>query len=340
MDTTHRALFLWDVPKRLREYIENGLSNERRIKLVFPSTISDEALFDHSSDAEIMIGWRPPEGLLENASKLKLFINPGAGVQHHIQRFRKLNEKREVVLVNGHGNSYFTAQHAVALLLALMNKIIPHHNWMQSGRWRTGDKEAKSIPLRYRRIGLLGYGAVNSKVHRFLSGFNVDFSVLKRKWKDKETKLPTEIEKFSPPQLHQFLEHIDTLIIAVPYTSDTIGLISKKELQLLGPDGLLVNVSRGIVVDEKSLYESLKNGIISGAAIDVWYNYHPEPDSEGKKFPYDYPFHKLDNIVLSPHHGGSPFDDMERWNEVIENIERFVSGRKDYLNIVNLAREY
>ena len=340
MKAPHRVLFLWDVQAQLREYIEKGLSEIEDIELVFPSTISDEILFDLSSDAEIMIGWRPPEGLLEKAQKLKLFINPGAGIQHHIKRFRELNKTRDVVLVNGHGNSYFTAQHTVALLLCLMNRIIPHHNWMRSGRWRTGDKEAKSIPLRRRKIGLLGYGAVNRKVHKFLSGFNVEFSVLKRTWEKEEVELSTEIKRFSQSQLHQFMEHIDTLIIAVPQTSDTIGLISSKELQLLGPDGLLVNISRGIVVDEGSLFESLKNGVIAGAAIDVWYNYKPEPDAEGKKYPYNYPFHKLDNIILSPHHAASPFDDLERWDEVVENIKRHVTGRKDYLNTVNLAREY
>ena len=203
-----------------------------------------------------------------------------------------------------------------------------------------GDKEAKSIPLRYRKVGLLGYGAINSKVHKFLSGFNVDFSVLKRTWEEKELDCPTEIKRYIPTQLHQFLEYIDTLIIAVPQTSDTVGLIGQRELRLLGPEGLLVNVSRGIVVDEQSLYESLKNGIIAGAAIDVWYEYRPEPDDDGKKYPYSFPFYELENIILSPHRAASPFDDLERWDEVIENIKRYVAGRTDFLNIIDLERSY
>ena len=340
MATPHRIVFLWDVPERLREYIKEGLKDTEDIELVFPSTISNDVLFNLSSDAEILLGWRPPEDLLENAKELKLFINPGTGVQQHIERFRELNKKHNITLVNGHSNSYFTAQHTVALLLTLMNKIIPHHNWMLNGRWRVGDKEAKSAPLRYRKIGLLGYGAINSKVHKFLSGFNVEFSVLKRTWEEKELDLPTEIKRYTPTQLHQFLEYIDTLIIAVPQTSDTVGLIGQHELQLLGPEGLLVNVSRGVVVDEQSLYESLKNGIIAGAAIDVWYEYRPESDKEGRKYPYSYPFYELENIVLSPHRAASPFDDLERWDEVIDNIKRYAAGRTDYLNVVNLERSY
>ena len=340
MDTDIYALFLWEVPDRLKEYIEKGLRDTEGIELVFPSTISDEVPFNLSSNAEIMIGWRPPEGLLENSPKLRLLINPGTGIQHHIERFRELNKTREITLVNGHGNSYFTAQHAVALLLTLMNRVVHHDSWMRNGRWRIGDKEAKSIPLRRRKIGLLGYGAINSKVHKFLSGFDVEFSVLKRTWKDDELEFPTKIKRFTTDQLHQFLEYVDILIIAVPHTSETEGLIGQKELELLGSEGLLVNVSRGIVIDEKSLYESLKNGIIAGAGIDVWYEYQPDSDEDGKKFPYSHPFHELENIILSPHRAASPFDDLERWDEVVENIKRFVSGRTDFLNIVDLERSY
>jgi phosphoglycerate dehydrogenase-like enzyme len=221
-----------------------------------------------------------------------------------------------------------------------MNKTIPHHNWMVNGKWRTGDEDAESTPLRRRKVGLLGYGAVNSKVHRFLSGFNVEFLILKRTWKNEDKDFPTKFQKFTPSQLHLFLEHVDILIVAVPLTSATMDLIGKKELQLLGSAGLLINMSRGIVVNQKDLFESLKDGIIAGAAIDVWYNYRPDPDSEGKKYPYNYPFHELVNIVLSPHRGYSPYDDLERWNEVVENIERYVSGRTDFINVVRLERGY
>ena len=79
---------------------------------------------------------------------------------------------------------------------------------------------------------------------------------------------------------------------------------------------------------------------IAGAAIDVWYEYKPEPDVDNRKFPFHKGFHELDNIVLSPHRGASPMDDLERWNEVIENITRFCQGRTDFLNIVDLERGY
>jgi phosphoglycerate dehydrogenase-like enzyme len=94
------------------------------------------------------------------------------------------------------------------------------------------------------------------------------------------------------------------------------------------------------VIDEEAFYKALSEKQIAGAAIDVWYEYRPEEDPEGRKFPSSFPFHKLDNVVLSPHRGASPMDDLRRWDEVIENITRFAEGREDFINIVDLERGY
>ena len=72
----------------------------------------------------------------------------------------------------------------------------------------------------------------------------------------------------------------------------------------------------------------------------MWYVYDPDPNEKGEKFPFSLPFNTLDNVVLSPHRAASPFDDLERWEEVIENIKRFNNNREDFLNIVKTEREY
>ena len=334
------VLFIWKVREVLQEYLKNGLK-DLKVTLIFPEKADEEFFLKNASKADVIVGWRPTEELLSKARKLKLFINPGAGVQHLLELFANIQKKRDVVLVNGHGNCYFTAQHIVAMLLALMNKIVPHHNWMVQGKWRLGDTEAKSITLREKRVGLLGYGNVNKKVHRFLSSFDVSFSILRKHWdKDKAYKFPTSCQKYELNQLHDFLKDIDVLIVAIPLTKETEGLIGKEELELLGENGLLVSAGRGEVIDEESLYEALKNDVIAGAAIDVWYNYKPEPDEQGRKFPTQFPFYELNNVVLSPHRAASPFDDLRRWDEVIENITRFVRGEKKFLNEVNVEEGY
>jgi len=234
----------------------------------------------------------------------------------------------------------FCAQHAVAMLLALMNRVIPHHIWLSEGKWRTGDEEAKSIPLRNRKIGLCGYGAINQKVHRFLSGFDLEFSIFRRDWNKQEYTFPTIVKKYNYQEMPTFLKNVDIIIIALPSTTKTRGLFGKREFELLGSEGLVVNVGRGDVIIEECLYNALKHKTICGAAIDVWFNYKPEADSVGRKYPFGFPFQNLDNMVLSPHRAASPLDDLKRWDEVIENIKRYARGENNFINVVDLDKEY
>ena len=334
------VLCIWQPNEKLKSYLEEGLHNYPQIKLIIPPDLEQKTLLELAPEADIIMGWRPTKELLEASKKTKLFINPGAGVQHLIPIFKEINKERELILVNGHGNAYFTAQHVVAILLALMNKVILHHNWMVEGHWRRGDSFAQSTPLRGQNVGLLGYGAVNQFVHKFLSGFDIEFSVLKRDWNKPQDSFLTSITKYTIDELPKFLTEIDILIVALPLTSKTEGLIKDKELQLLGKEGLLVNIGRGPIFDEESLYLALKENKIKGAAIDVWYNYQPEEDETGRKFPSEFPFFELDNVILSPHRGASPMNDLKRWDEQIENIIRFTKGSKEFLNIVNLEEGY
>lgn len=334
------VLLIWDVDERLRSHLNNRLRHIPDINLIFPSDTSQDNFVKLAPNADIIVGWRPTKELLLAAERLQLFINPGAGVQHLVEIFREVTRSKRILLANCHGNSYFVAQHAVALLLALTNKIIPHHNWMVAGEWRKRDEDSKSLALRDRKIGLLGYGAVNQKVHRFLSGFDLKFSILRRDRRKQFVQLPTPAKKYSYPELEQFLDEIDTLIVAVPLTSHTRDLIRMRELELLGSNGLLVNVARGHVVNEESLFMALKNEVIAGTAIDVWYNYNPDPDDKGRRYPFSYPFHRLRNVILSPHRAASPLDDLQRWDEVIENIQRFARGTRKFINVVDLEKEY
>ena len=340
------VLFIWEIENDLKKHFRKVFINEKNIKLIYPKDFSEKNILKLCRDADVIVGWRPSKEQLTAAENLKLYINPGTGIKHHINNFREVNKIRKVILVNGHGHAYSTAQHTVAMLLALMNRIVPHHNWMTEGLWRTSDDKdifSASIQLRGRKIGLLGYGAINKYVHQFLSGFENEFHILKRNLESGISELELHRKKVSfykSEDLNKFLKAIDILIIAVPHTSKTENMIGKKELKMLGKNSLIVNVARGTIVNEESLYNALKNNIIKGAALDVWYNYNPKKDKKGKEYPYKFPFHKLSNIVLSPHRAASPFDEISRWDEVIENIRRAAAGREDYLNIVDLMEEY
>ncbi|UYP47408.1 Formate dehydrogenase, mitochondrial [Candidatus Lokiarchaeum ossiferum] len=334
------VLFIWDVNERLKTYLKSKLEQLSNLNLIFPKDLSEENLLSLAPKASVIIGWRPDIKMLQSADQLKLFINPGAGVQHLIPIFRDLERKDQIILVNGHGNSYFTAQHAVALLLSLTNKIILHHDWMKQGKWRTGDSEAKSVPLWKKKVGLIGYGAINKKVHQLLSAFQCEFSILRRSWENTNEQLLTPVTRYEPSEIRKFMGNIDFCIVAVPQTGNTVNMIQKDELNRLGRTGFLVSVARGQVINEEDLYYALNENRIAGAAIDVWYDYSPEPNTDNQKFPYHFPFHELPNIVLSPHRAASPFDNLDRWDEVVENLTKISEGKKDFINQVNIANEY
>lgn len=320
-----KVLFIWDVPHELKEYFKQNITTNA-IKLVF--TDNDSTYIKEVVDSDVVVGWKPTEELLNNAKQLKLFINPGAGVQHLIDIFKQFPK---INVVNGHGNAFFTAQHIIAMLLNLTNQLIPHHQWMKEGKWRLGDKEAKSIPLNSRVIGLLGYGHVNQKVHQLLKPFGSKIKILRRN---------ADSDQYGPKDINTFLEEIDTLLIALPLTFNTENLIQKQQLELLGKNGLLINAGRGKIVNEEDLFNALKNKTIMAAGIDVWYNYNVEPNEENKTYPYTFPFYQLENILLSPHRAASPFDDLKRWNDVIENINRLYKRNKPLLNKIDFKEGY
>ena len=124
--TKVNVLFIWTPRPNLKKYIEDRLSDQKNINLIMPDKTDRETLMSLAPQVQVMVGWKPFPQLLDKAKQLKLFINPGAGVQHLISLFQQVNLDRNIILTNCHGNAYFTAQHGVALLLTLTNKIILH----------------------------------------------------------------------------------------------------------------------------------------------------------------------------------------------------------------------
>jgi phosphoglycerate dehydrogenase-like enzyme len=333
---TTKVLFLNRHGDELIDYLQRGL-DDPTIELQRPPSDDRADLLAMAGEADVLIGWGSDMELLEAAPNLKLFINPGTGISQHLENFRELRKTREAVLANGHGNSYAVAQHTVALLMALANKVIPHHLKMVTNQ--PPERPQRSVYFKDITIGLLGYGAINTKVHRFLSGFDVSFAACRRSWTGDDGPHPTAVEKFTGEQLGDFFTACDVVINALPANRFTREMVTMREFERLGEGGLFVNVGRGATVAQEDLYRALKQRIIGGAAIEVWWKRPPEP-IDGRRDPYQFPFHELDNLVMSPHRGADSGGDLGRWDEVVENLKRVHAGRTDYLNVVDIDLEY
>jgi phosphoglycerate dehydrogenase-like enzyme len=121
-------------------------------------------------------------------------------------------------------------------------------------------------------------------------------------------------------ELDTVIGQSDFLFVSVPLTKSTKGLIGKRELQMM-KGKYLINVSRGEVVDEESLYLALKSGLLKGAGIDAWYVY---PREGTFAFPSRYPFHELSNVIMTPHSAGYTFESQLRnWEFAFRNIAKF-----------------
>jgi phosphoglycerate dehydrogenase-like enzyme len=336
-----RVLFTFQPEDALRRHLTAAL--EPHCELLIPASTDEDVLVELAeAGVDVLLGWRVAAPLLEAAGeRLRLVLNPGAGVGHLVAT---LKDRDDLVVLNSHGNAENTAESALALLLGLMKRIPQHDAWMRAGRWRTGDREAKSFVLRGRTVGLLGYGQIGRRIARKLSGFDVELCALRTRARDPE---PPLTRVYGPGALAEFLDAVSVLFVTLPLTDTTRGLIGAEELARLGRGGLLVHLGRGKVVQEDALYEALAQGTIAGAAIDVWYDYQAEGDGTddgqdgGKTYPYSRPFHELENVCLSPHRAASPFERLDRWDDVIANLLRFARGALDELtHRVNLRRGY
>ncbi len=330
-----KVLMMWQVPAHLRTYFAEHL--DKSIEMVIPRTDDPSELISLAGDVEAMVGWRPSPALFDAAPKCRMLQIPGVGVQHLTSLLQRYPQ---ITLCNNHDNTYFTAQHALSMLLALTNRIITHDARVRQGRWGHnlgGDQPPVSYPLLDRTIGIAGLGALGSNFARFVSGFDVRLIGLRN---DPKKGGPKEIgQVYGPDQMDEFLRATDILVLCVPQTPDTEGMITRHHLELLGPEGLVVNMARGSVIIEQDLFDALEQGVIAGAALDVWWDETPKPGTDGLSYPYHYPFHQFDNVVMSPHRGSSPIEDVRRWRSVVENLGRLARG-EELINKVDISRGY
>ncbi|WP_371802255.1 NAD(P)-dependent oxidoreductase [Candidatus Lokiarchaeum ossiferum] len=338
------VLFLYKPFERVKQHLLSHFKDFSHVKFVIPEDTSEEHLLTLIPEADVLIYWDTSEKILQAAKKLRLYISPYTGVEHLSRKLLNIQNLPKFTLCNAHGASGLIAQQTIAMLFAICNQIVYHHNDMANGNWIPGgegvEEPAPSIKLAERKIGLLGYGQINQKVHQMLCGINENIHILKRSWTEKAKKSQKKVNCYNFEERDEFFQAIDILIIAAPLTKLTHQMITSRELKLLGKKGIIVNVGRADIIVEEDLFKSLQNGTIARAALDVWYRYRPESNEKGKKYPYTYPFHELSNVLISPHRADSPFDDLERWSDIIENIKILASGNSNFKNVVDITNGY
>jgi len=255
------------------------------------------------ADYSIFVGGHPTREFVEASPNLDTLIVPWAGIPNATREL--MLDFPEITVHNLHHNAAPTAETALALLFAAAKYVLPYDKSLRKHDWSLRYEPNSSLLLSGKTALILGYGAIGQYVGKVLKALEMRVLGVRRNPQG-ETDGVAEI--FGLEKLPKLLPQAHVLIIALPLTPATEHLIGETEIALLPAEAVLVNVGRGPIVEAAALYRALRDGHLKGAGIDVWYNYPPDPESRSHTPPADFPFHELENVVMSPHRGGGSED--------------------------------
>lgn len=274
-----------------------------------PQPVDEEALALLQEEAEVVVGYGPegrplrsllPEVMaflvrteplsaetIEAAPSLKVIARHGVGVDNIA--VEAATRKGIPVLITPEANLRSVAEHVFALALAVSRKVTIADHMVRNGGFTRRD-ELIGRELSGARLGVVGLGRVGREVCKIGSqGFGMEVSGYDPHLSDKEVAASGTVPVSS---LQELLSKSDYVSVHVPLSAETQGLIGERELAYLGRDSILIQTSRGGVVDEQALVRALHEGQFAGAGIDV---YEEEPPPE------DHPFFSMERVVLTPH---------------------------------------
>lgn len=305
-------------PKGLKLLDDNGCQVVRN---PYGHALKEEELMELMSDIGAIITGMDQltEKVIASSKKLKVISKHGVGIDNIDV---KAATKRNIVVTNiptGHEECNAVADFTFALILSIARKICEFNESTKEGEW----VKLIGSEVYGKTLGIIGAGAIGKAVIARAKGFDMNILVYDIK-EDKEL-----IEKFNVRyvDLGYLLSNSDFVTIHVPLNDVTKGLIRRRELELMKKSSYLINTARGGIVDEKDLYEALREGKIAGAALDVFCE---EP-------PRNSPLLELENLVATPHIAAYTRSSIEAMDVIsAENVISVLKGsRPSEVYVVN-----
>ncbi len=200
----------------------------------------------------------------------------------------------------------------VAMMLMLSRRMVAAERWVKSGDWMRHGAFALSHRVHGQCAGVIGLGRIGMAVARRLAGFDMRIA-----YSDLSPRADaTDWEFVSDPE--ELAARSDFLFVTLAATADTHHIVNAGVLDALGPEGVVINISRAANVDERALLDALESGSIGGAALDV---FDGEPEIDPR-------FLKLDNVLLQPHHASGTFQTRRAMGKLmIGNLKAHFDGR-------------
>ncbi len=201
---------------------------------------------------------------------------------------------------------------AVAMMIAQSRKIVEAEAWVTEGLWAKHGEFPLQTRVWGKRVGIVGLGRIGREIANRLAAFKMKISYTSRAPKDTPGWTHyTEIATMAG--------HVDFLVVALAGGAETAGLVTKEALHALGPDGLIVNISRGSTIDEAAMIDALESGKLGAAALDVFEN---EPNIDPR-------FLKLKNVLLQPHQASATRDTRKAMGDLQrQNLLAYYAGER------------
>ena len=299
----------------------------------FPDGGKDGTLPRELARADVVLGSAFAESAARATPRLKLLHATGAGVDNFC--LSALSPHTTVANAYFHGPAI--GEYVMMMILALSRDLLKmdtdfrHGLW--NGSWIWGTPPPPEI--HGKTLGLIGYGHIGKEVAARAHAFGMKLWVMSA---HPPARNPKYVDFYvGPSGLPELIKAADYLVLACPLNEQTRGLMGTREFSWMKRTACLINVSRGAVVEEEALYQALRTRRIRGAAIDVWYRY----PTENRPFPPSgFPFHKLDNIIMTPHVSGWMKGTREnRFEFIAKNINSLAAG-KPLHNVVQGPRRH
>lgn len=287
-------------------------------------------------DFEILVAGRPSPQALAASPLLRALVIPFAGLPDGTRDV--LRDVPGITVYNLHHNASPTAEMAITLMLAALKRILPADRGLRNGDWRLRYQPRQSRMAQGSSALVLGYGAVGKRIVELCLALDMHVTIVAR---SSHKQVPLDCVYRSVDDLDEVLPQAEVLLICVPQTEETEGLIDAERLGLLPRHSVVVNVGRGIVVDEAALYHALAKKQILAAGLDVWYRYPGSEEERLNTHPSRFPFHELDNVVMSPHMAGGVQDmELRRMEGLADLLNRLARGENPDEHRVNVELGY
>lgn len=286
--------------KKLFEYLKNTQEFEVHPESkITPETLDE--LLPKINGLVIRSATTVTAELLEKAPNLKYVIRAGEGTDN----IDKVSCKAKGVKVSNTpgANNNSAAEHAIALMMTVLRKTAWAHNTMKSGGWDKSKYAGNE--LSYKKVGIVGFGRIGQIVAKRLAGFDVEVLFADPFIQESELPYATKAQ-----EVIDVFKECDIVTLHTPLLDATKGMVNAELLNAMKKDAILINASRGGIVDEDALYDLLKNEKIRAAGFDV---FATEP------LPEDSKLRTLDNLVLTPHLGASTGEAQVRVGEMVIN---------------------